>query len=601
MPSESIFFHKGISSQVRSALNEPGSLKTCINISLEKEGEQTLRQLFTAINSTAVGSIHSICQWGDMTVIGDGTHLRFSTGGDFHDLYASFTNAPWQFKQYKDFLHGVNGYEEVLIDEDGNCYPAIISNPETAATLADSGIAGNPDGVYAGYVSYFITWPNGMTYETGFGDASNDVTVSTNKISWSTIPISTYSAYSGTAPTITRKLYRGAGTGGTLTDIYYVATISDNTTTTYTDDESDVTIEANDIAYNEDYEPLAHTQFIEYHYGQAFGVDFSKPHRLIFTETVSATTDDENEDLMPLATTDVNWDDIRVSGFGDVAPQGIIAWGTNIFIALKQTWLKKQGNNSDSWSYKKTWAEYGVGAPYTMALCPQPNGIIALSSPDGGNPGLCLFNGQTSEMFTSPKFDYIFKEDLNHDYIANCRGFCAGRYYIFIYPSQSSTGTPDKVVAFDLRRFPDIRASYWEDLSAVCGCVSDQGGSIYIGTSDGYVLKSDNDSTETVDVEIETEDRIGGDVKAANMTKVLKQIRYNLSGTANLQVIIDDVAAIWPDGTNYRAITGTGDEVQVIPSLPANFTGYKYRLRIYATDVNELTIYSPWEVHFDVK
>lgn len=604
MPSELIFFHKGISSQARSALQEPGSLKTCVNISLDKDGEQGLRQKFTALNTTAVGAIHSICRWGDIIIIGDGTHLRYANagGGEFTDIYGSFTDAPWQFKEFKEFLHGVNGFEEALIDVNGNCYPARIENPSTAPTLADSGSGGNPDGVYDGYVSFHITFPNGMTYETGLSTGSSDVTVSTNKIAWTAIPVSTYAAYSGTAPTIIRKLYRGPGSGGTLTDIYYVDTISDNTTTTYTDDESDAQLLANDVSVVDDYEPLPHSRFIEYHYGRAFIIDYSKINRGYFTEAASGVDADENENIMPLATISYDWDDLRVPGFTAVDPQGIIGWGTNVFIPLKQTWIKKQGNDPDSWSYKKTWSLYGTSSPYATAICPQPNGIIHLASPDGGETGLCLFNGQTSEMFTSPKFDDVFNTDLDHNHIENCQGFIAGKKYIFMYPSTASTdGTVDKLICFDLRRFPDIRACYWEGLKATCGCSSDQGGPLYLGTSDGYVLKSNNSSAEAIDIEVETDDRIGGNLQFANTEKVLKELKYNLSGTVNLQIIIDGTAAVWPDGTSYKAITGTGDQVQVMKDFPPNFKGYIYRLRVYADDLTTLTLYSPWEMVLDPK
>ena len=607
MPSEMLLFHKGLSYQARSSLQEPGVLRTCVNISLEKEGEQTLRPKFTKINTTAVGSIHSIYRWGNLLIIGDGTHLRFrdiTTNGDFTDMYGSFANSIWRFREFKEFLHGVNGTDEVLIDSVGNCYPASIANPLSAPTGAD-GAAGNPNGAYALYVTYLITYPNGMTYETGVSP-SVDVTPTLDKIEWAAIPVSPYAAYYGVAPTIHRKLYRGPGSGGTLTDIYYVATLANNTTVVYSDDASDATLMVNDVCLVESYEPLPNSHYIEYHYGRAYVIHDTYPNRLVFSEAATGTTASENEDIMPIATdTDVNWDDLRVSGFSGVSPQGLIAWGTNFFIPLKQTWIRKQGNDPDTWSYKKTWAQYGVGAPHTIAICPQPNGIISLSSADGGNPGLCLFNGQLSESFASPKLDYIFQTDMDHDYITNCRGFCGGRYYHLIYPSHDAVaGNPDKWLAIDLRRFPDIRAAYWEDLAAICGCAYDQGGDIYVGTSTGYALKSDTASAETIDVDVETEDRIGGQITLANTEKTLKELKYCIDtdgDDVNLQIIIDGTAATWPDGTNSRTISGSGDEVQVIRSFPTNFRGYTFRVRIYGTGLTTFKLYSPIEMVFDVK
>jgi hypothetical protein len=114
-------------------------------------------------------------------------------------------------------------------------------------------------------------------------------------------------------------------------------------------------------------------------------------------------------------------------------------------------------------------------------------------------------------------------------------------------------------------------------------------------------MKSDPDSDEEINVVAETEDRIGGDVSLANTLKQLKEFKYNLNGTASLQIIIDGTAATWPDTTTSKTITGTGDAVQVMKSLPTNFQGYKYRVKVTATAVTAFTIYSPWEMIFDPK
>ena len=73
----------------------------------------------------------------------------------------------------------------------------------------------------------------GRVYETGPSPAGS-VTVSDEKVSWTDIGISTYET-----ATVWRKLYRY---NTTLADTYYVGTIKDNTTTTYTDNVSDVTL-----------------------------------------------------------------------------------------------------------------------------------------------------------------------------------------------------------------------------------------------------------------------------------------------------------------------------------------------------------------------
>ena len=204
MPQEQVFFHEGLNYEVRSALQKSGFLATAENIVFEVDGKQSLRPSFNKVNTTAVGSILSgVVFRGNLLIAYAGTLAWNAGSGDFTTLYSSFTSgAHWTFREYKEFIHGVNGSESIFFDISGNLYPAQIANPLTAPTGADSGSGGYPSGVYKLYVSYFITWPNGLTYETGLSPESADVTVASKKIAWSNIPVCPYAAYSGTAPTI---------------------------------------------------------------------------------------------------------------------------------------------------------------------------------------------------------------------------------------------------------------------------------------------------------------------------------------------------------------------------------------------------------------
>lgn len=836
MPSELAFFHKGLNYSVRSALQDPGSLRTCENIALEKDGDQGLRTLFTNINTTAVNAIHSIRRFRDCLLIGDSTYLRSRAAtsiGDFTSLYASFTNSIWRTCEYKNFLHCVNGNEQALFDPDGNLFPGTVANPTTVASLAASG-SGTWSGHYMGYVSYYITWPNGMTYETGLSSASADCEASSDaQIDWTAIPVCPYAAhyvatgydfnqvvlllhgegtdesqtisdsspgaktitvsgntkidtaqykfgtasiyfdgtgdyisapdsadwnmgtadwtirfwvyipslsanmgfwqqrvsadneiyfeyltssngtlrfliqdtgsttfyalcsaqdthltintwhqieivgtsgavkiavdgsfqiitsvgtlnwkdisavfeigrvidfngttksYTGwidefevmkgvamhtayfTVPTeartycasIQRKLYRGPGTGGTLTDIYYLDTIHDNSTVTYTDTvTSDVTLATYGACVVDDYGPgPTKSNFIEYHYGLAFWIDADNSHRLWFSEAATGDTSEENENILPIACLSTNWDDLRVAGFERVDPQGIVSWGPYLYIALKHTWIKKQGNDADTWTYKKVWAKIGVSAPHTIDISSTPAGILSVSQNVGGETGISLFNGAISQIITSPKYDYIFNTHLDIDYIHKCRAVCAGHYYVLAYPSTSAvSGEPDTIAAFDMRHYPDIRLAMWCDLAGRSLSSYNQGGVFYIGGSDGKARKSDSASTEAVDVVVETHDLIGGNVIMTDREKHLKNLRYSLdSGSANvtMTIYIDGTAATWPDATTYKTITGSSETVQYMAGFPPNFRGYRFRIHLSASALTTWHLYSPWEVEFDV-
>jgi len=603
MPAELIFWHKGLAYDTRSALQQPGFLKTADNISFKTEGKQGLRTKFSSINSNAVNAIHSIKRFEDTLLIGDSTYLRHRsalTDGDFTSLGSSFANSIWQFHQYKDFLVGVNGGAGVMFDTSGNLYPTTIDNP-TDTPAGAAGAAGNPDGTYALYVTFLITFPNGAKYETGFSPTS-EVTVATKKISWTNIPVSTYEALSGTAPTIHRKLYRGPGAGGSLADIYYVHTIEDNTTTTYTDNDSDSTIGANDASWVDDYEPgPTNMKFHQFHYGRWYVVDADHLNRVYYSEAVSGETGTENEALMPLAFEDGNWDDIRTAGVEKLSIMSMISWGTYLYFPLKHTWLRKDGNDPDNWNYKKTWSENGIAAPHTICKCGKPAGLLGVSNPLGGTPGISLFNGQLSQIITSPKFDYIFEDDLNQDAIGNCRADWDGTHYHLLYPSGTAT-QPDKWAAFDLSRYPDVRLAFWKDLNGQSVDVDRQSSKIYIGGSDGYVRQ--NSGLESLNIDIRTHDLIGGKEEYSNHIKTLKELKYAIN-TGNedvtLEIYIDGIQATWPDGDISQAIKGADDTVQYIRSFPNNFAGYKFELRVYGSNLSEFEIYSPWEIEWDIK
>ena len=603
MAKELISFHRGITHEVRSAMQAPGFLQIAENITLEEEGTQKLRPKFAAINETAVNAIHSIRRFLDNILIGDSTYLRWRsmalTSGDFASLGSSFANAIWSFEEYKNFLHGVNGTDKVLFDTSGNLYPANVENPSTACSGA-AGAAGNPSGTYALYCSFFITWPNGHTYETGLSPVSADVTVTSQKINWSGIPTSSYAALSGTAPTIYRRLYRGPGTGGSLGSIYFVATITNNTTTTYTDNFTDAELAAAGTSYVDNYEPGPDSKYLAYHYGQLFLLDVDNPHRLYYSEPASGDTALENEVLMPLAFISTNWDDLRTAGFNKVDPQGLVPWGLQLYIPLKHTWIRKFGNDSTTWSYKKTYAELGISAPYSIAKCTSPPGILGVSE-RGEQSGISLFNGETSRFITSPRLDYIFKNDLNHDYIHKCRGEWDGKYYHLLYPSGSAT-EPNKWLAVDLTRFPDLRVAHWEDLNAQSIYTYEQGNNIYIGGSDGYV-RQNNDTTETINVDVKSKDCVG-DARLSLTLKTLREFKYaiNTGGeNVTLEFYIDGVLAEWPDETTTKTISGTDDTPQYIKNFPPNWQGYKYAVRIYGTGLSTFEIYSPWEMQLEVK
>jgi hypothetical protein len=601
MPAEQVFFHMGLSTDARGALQKPGFLKRAQNISLEVEGAQGLRPFFDKVNTTPLNAVHSMKSWRGLVIGGAGDTVFANSGtGDFSVLYTSFADAIWQMKAYKDFLAASNANNFILIDESKNVYPAKVPNPSVAPSGA-AGIGGNPNGTYRLYASFYIIWPNGHAYETGLSPLGTDVTVASQKIEWTGIPTSTYSAYYGAAPIIYRNLYRGPGTGGALTEIYYVGTIADNSTTTYSDNFSDATLETSYVCPVYAYEPPIVPKYFEWFYGRLFMLDPTYTDRLYFSEPAGGNTGIANEELLPIATISSSWDDIRVPGFDDLHPQGLVGWGSYLYIPLKQTWIRKQGDDPDTWYYRKTYSNYGIGAPWTMDI--SSLGVIGLTNPEFSELGVAVFNGQYSKLIASPKLDEIFKHDMNQTHVANSRGRMAGKYYFLLYPSNGSVdGQPDRILALDMRRHPDIRVAEWTDLKGQSIDSDTQANRFYIGGSDGYVRQKV--SRGTLNAIVETHDMMGGTPAATNEVKTWKEIKYAIDTAGKpviLQVYIDDVLMKWPDGTTEKAISGASEATQVIRSLPTNWQGYRIRLVIIGEGMEQMVLYSPWKLDFDGK
>jgi len=80
MPSENIFWNKGLAYDSRSALQELGSLQTAVNITFSQEGKQELRPKFAKwdsneLFSNAVHSIKSV-PGGSRVLLAEGANLR---------------------------------------------------------------------------------------------------------------------------------------------------------------------------------------------------------------------------------------------------------------------------------------------------------------------------------------------------------------------------------------------------------------------------------------------------------------------------------------------------------------------------------------------
>jgi hypothetical protein len=123
----------------------------------------------------------------------------------------------------------IQGGSNILLDGGGDIRLTTVTEP-TACTATLSEVAGNVD---AGAHTYKITFVS-SSGETTLGTVSNSVTNdgTNQQVELSDIPISISNAITA------RRIYRNKAAGGSF-NWYYLDEITDNTTTTYTDNTAD--------------------------------------------------------------------------------------------------------------------------------------------------------------------------------------------------------------------------------------------------------------------------------------------------------------------------------------------------------------------------
>lgn len=656
MQIEQLYLHKGIGCEASEELLAPGFLpyytddglsnKTSQNWFCEQDGILELRPAYYRAQSDSLGSwVYGIWSFSNCVWALSGGHLyhRLLASGTFVDKITMTYGEYLTSGYYKKFLFLKSpsvARNHIMVDESGNVYYSVILPPAPPCSGTGTG-SGSLTGVYKLYVSYLIIYPNGMKYETGLSAASSDVTLSGNaSISWSNIPTATTSgsystallvASGSTVPTVHRKLYRGPGTGGTLADIYYVGTIADNTTTTYTDTATDATLISNGVCDVKNFTPMGTGHIFAFHYGRYYEADQTYPWRLNYSEPAYGDTASDNELLLPIAMKSTNWNDIRPVAMGTVDfITAIVSWGTTLYIGYGRGWIKKAGEDPTTWSMKKTSATVGPQGPEWLCTMDKPFGIVYLAKDENNKVRMYVFDGDNSVKIGSPQLDKIFDTSVSLTRQTRMR-----RCGSSILLQAAGAGYSWEL---DFSRYPDIRVrhnqGYQQGTYGPFSCVetvkptsdTGNGGRIY-GTAAGYVFSSNNIVYGGSNPERVTSSilyfprRNGGEQRLANMTKVLKKLRYNIFpgkysagggsypySEARIAVYLDgDTTTVkWgQSGIAYWSVTTEGKGE--IP-FPPNTRCKTYRIVVtFVSDPGESVgytympkVYMPWDVLFDI-
>lgn len=563
---EPITFDKGLVLRRDPVLLQDGELVTASGLSFDVDGRISARSARSTVNTTILGSINGIHRYMNwvMSAAGGAYSYKWDLNG-YCNLYtpdngnftslgnASSANRP-RFADYNEFIFLCNGSDNKAFTK-GNWYKWGIDNP-TVAPAGAAGASGNPSGTYSLYYTFQITFPNGRVYETGPSPVGS-VTVSSQKISWTNIGTCNYQ---GEGLTIKRKLYRYS-TATILT--YYVATIHDNTTTTYTDDVSDGDLMLGSAMESADYIPPP----------EGF-VDCAAYLNRVFG--LKGNTLYPSEPYLPF-----NFESDEAIG---VAPTGVdlvcaLDWGDQLYIATADRWRRLQGTSSSTWQIRQTFSEVGCINKHTAKATRY--GIISL-----WYDGIYIFDGTVSKNITRDKIGTaLFTSTISS--LAACIGEWDGRKYKFSYPTSGTTLSA--VLVIDFSNYPNM-VFYNDDFVFTAYQYHVPTGIKYFAKSDGY--QYEEGGTETIAISLKTGDRVAKDILKLKQAEYLYYDIDTGGEDVTVTIYADGVAQSPTYTLNESSRNRTRIEL-------AQFQGYRFALGLTCADASNVTIYEPWAISFN--
>lgn len=466
-------------------INAFKELKNCrIDI---KQGELQKRLQSTYYNEESLGAnpIKSGTRYyygtsGRLLIVSHDDTLKKGddAAGEFTDIKTELTaDKKWNFLTYKDKLYGCNGFDTNQ-RFDGTYIKDMGAQAPASAPTAGEGIDGD---LAAGIYHYKITFLYDDYQESNAQTDDCVVIIAASKmIDISNIPVGA----AGQSVT-KRKIYR-TKVGGSV--YYFVATIDDNTTQTYTDNIGDLDL-GDELLTNHDVPPIWKQMVL--HKGRVFGLR-PDSSRVDYTaiEGYNALPDIydsvENYEL-------INEDDgERVIGIAQIA-EGVICFKrTNTFI------IRTYSNDSVSWAIERI-DVHGLAAPYSIAS--SSKGIIFLSLDKENQLDLRLLTGAGSISIGFRVKDIL--DSINIPFLEEVEGcFYGGRYYLSFIDNYSGFAYNHKILILQPSPNFDQFGFTMDDLKIGCFIPCSGAGDvsqIYAGASDeGRVLRLETTSIDFI-------------------------------------------------------------------------------------------------------
>ncbi|MEM7828031.1 MAG: hypothetical protein QW561_01680, partial [Candidatus Aenigmatarchaeota archaeon] len=516
-----------------------------------KIGSVVTRKRIRRLNSTAlagrvIGLYRYIKSTGVSYLIAetDDTVTRriyYSTnnGSTFTLLTTRTTGYVSAFVDYEDWLYFTDLNDEAKRWNGTSLTKWGISAPGTAPTLT-VGEAGNLTGTY----KYKVTFLNAEGTESGSSPASAEITVSGQKINLSNIPTSP------DGQVAKRRIYRF---GGTLTDYYLVATINDNTTTTYTDNLPDTDVGALLDPY--DRYPAPNAKTLDVHYNRIFAGNIkhagvSYPHGFVWSRARRPENFYDPSDPDP-------------AGRKGKEVVRVIEMGESIYFFTKETISALRGSNEDTFYLDPTYVQMPCQSGLSVCRIGTAIGYLGLD-------GYYLFNGLSSRN-VSDKVRSIFVDEINTDEIEKISAVYDqkhNRLYI-IYPEGSAVD-PDKILIFDLTTNSFCK---WL-LPATTIYFDHELNRVLIGSSTGYVYELESDSPTETNFTFKWRSK-AYDFGVPETYKTLYAVRFTIKTNAqNVTVNLYKDSALY----GYSTFATDGDWTEIRED--AGITGKNFQIEI---------------------
>lgn len=481
-------------------------------------------------------------------VVAYGTTLKSATDstGTFSNITTGLTaNLFFTSVTYKDNLYMCNGTDSCQRwSGSGNTKVMGVAIPGSGTTAASGGAGNLANGAY----DYKIVFLYDGLQESNGQDTATSFTVSggAKNVDLSSIP--TGAADQGVTK---RRIYRTKAGGGTY---FRVATISDNTTTTYTDTTADGSLDTTLKIPTDHFSPPAF-KYITIHKERIFGVKknssdlyFSKIEAGVSLPDVFDTTNN---------VISVSPDDGDIIQAIEEGPDGILT----IFKRNSVRKLFVGTAPPEEWEVSAIFDPHGVVSPYSTARSPQ--GIIYFSRTGLDKRSIRIFNGQSSQDISERIQPTLV--DISRTLIENIVGNYHDEKYRMTYADRTTGAVENnRILIYDFER-----DAYSKDLKNVNAFIPWDGagdqGQLYTGDSgDGFIYLEDS---KTSDLFIKllsqvsggtfTQTVSGGTETAATITLIQSEIADDpgtqtwsqLSGTANQwNKHGSEISTWWPSG-----------------------------------------------------